>query len=165
MSLSVTLVLTATALILALVAWKGGEPERWGALLVGARHLLVDPLYHTLGGEPGFETVEPGHAMMDFALFLAMAWLALRANRFWPMCMCAAALITLLGHFVIIIGIVGKQRAYWAMTQLPLLLELVCLLAGTALHRARLKRLGPYRNWRRTTAAFPEKRKGHEQIR
>ncbi len=164
MSLLVTLVLSATALILAFTAWKGGAPERWGAMLVGVRHLVVDPLYHIFLDAPIFETLEPGHAAMDFVLFLAMVWLALQANRFWPIWMSAAALITLLGHFVIIVGIVGQQRAYWAMTQLPLFLELACLLVGTLRHRARLARLGPYRNWRRNSAAFSRKRAGYEQV-
>ncbi|HTN13371.1 MAG TPA: hypothetical protein VL094_01045 [Sphingomonadaceae bacterium] len=148
MSYAVALIMALNAVVLAFVVWKGGTPERLGAMLMGLRYGLVDPAYHAFLAPARFDVLEPGHAAMDIALFLAMAWLALRANRIWPLCMCACALVALVGHFVVLIGFRGQQLAYWGMTQIPLFLELTCIVAGTISHRLRLNHYGPYRNWR-----------------
>lgn len=144
------LLLFSLAAVLAFVAWKGGPPERWGATFVFARHVVVDPLYHALSAPPQFAALDPVHAILDISLFLAMIWLALHANRIWPMWLCASALIALVGHFVVLMGVAGDQRAYWGMTQLPTFMELGILLAGTISHLLRLRRIGPYRSWRRS---------------
>lgn len=136
------------AVILALVAWMGGPPERWGAAFVFIRHVLVDPAYHAFSEPSRFDALEPVHAVLDTSLFLAILWLALHANRIWPMWLCASALIVLVGHFVVLMGMKGNQLAYWGMTQLPIFMELGILLAGTISHRLRLRRTGPYRSWR-----------------
>lgn len=148
MPLAVALIMALNAVVLAFVVWKGGVPERLGAFLMGLRFVLVDPIYHALHAPARFDVLEPGHAAMDIVLFAAMLWLALRANRIWPLCMCACALVSLVGHFVVLIGFVGQVLAYWGMTQIPLFLELSCLIAGTVSHRLRQSRHGPYRNWK-----------------
>lgn len=141
-------------LILSLVAaagttawWCGGPPERRAAVII-VGWVLADAVYHLLFGPSGFHEVDPVHLVLDGAELVAIVWLALRANRMWPLWAAAAQVICVSGHIAALIEPRGMTMAYWAMTQLPQYVQLTALLLGAVAHARRQRRAGPYRSWR-----------------
>ena len=126
---------------------RGGPPERF-AVKVVIIWLLTDVSYHLIFGPSGFTTVDPAHLVIDGAELVAITWLALHANRVWPLWAAAAQLMTFSGHAVVLLGQGGWSQAYWAMTQLPPFIQLVALVCGAAFHSRRYQRIGHYRSWR-----------------
>ena len=104
--------------------------------------------YHLIFGPSGFVDVDPAHLVIDGAELVAISWLALQANRVWPVWAAAAQVMTVLGHIVVMIGESGINSAYWAMTQLPPYIQLVALVCGAVFHSRRYRQIGPYRSWR-----------------
>ena len=139
--------LTLFALASCYALWRGGAPERIAAKVVIV-WILTDVGYHLLFGPSGFEVVDPAHLLIDGAELVAIMWLALRANRIWPIWAAAAQVMTFSGHLVVMIGESGINRAYWAMTQLPPYIQLLALVCGAAFHNRRFRRIGHYRSWR-----------------
>lgn len=143
-------VLVPLVLILAAAAfaiWIGGPPERLAAAIIIV-WVVSDVTYHLLFGPSGFIVVDPVHLVIDGGELLAIVWLALRANRMWPLLAAAAQLICYSGHLVALIEPGGMQRAYWAMTQLPPYMQLLALVLGALAHARRSRRIGAYRSWR-----------------
>lgn len=126
---------------------KGGEPERLvAAVLLAAAGL--DVFNHILFGEPAFYLVNPGHLVIDVWSMIALMWIALRANRAWPMWVSAAQIIVVLGHVSKIVELSLVRYGYYAMTQVPLNVQAAALLIGTIAHMRRQERIGNYNAWR-----------------
>ncbi|WP_372730649.1 hypothetical protein [Novosphingobium sp.] len=137
----------AIAAIAILAFRKGGEPERLvAAVLISAA--ILDVFNHTLFGQPVFFLVNPGHFVIDVWSMVALMWVALRANRAWPMWVSAAQIIVVLGHVSKIVELSLVRYGYYAMTQVPLNVQAVALLAGTVAHVRRQERIGQYNAWR-----------------
>ena len=139
----------ATAFSLAvyfLAVWRGGAPERVGAAILFAA-FMVDELYHALTGPAQFRHFDAVELAIDGFSLLAFAWLAVAANRLWPIVAAALQLMAVLGHLSTLLGS-GMQRAYWAMTEPPVLLGVVTLAIALAAHWRRQRRIGPYPDWR-----------------
>jgi uncharacterized membrane protein len=87
-----------TALALScLTAWfRGGTPERLGALLL-ATAAVVSTLVADSGSYP-FAEFEWGLFAIDSILFLTLVWLALSADRYWPMWLAALQLVSVWVH-------------------------------------------------------------------
>ncbi len=128
---------------------RGGPPERLAAVIIVC-WVITDVSYHLVFGPSGFERVDPVHLVLDGAELIAIVWLALRANRMWPLWAAAAQLICVSGHVAVLISPEGMRRAYWAMTQMPPYIQLFALLLGALAHARRFQRIGPYRSWRYT---------------
>jgi len=126
---------------------RGGAPERLAAGIIVC-WILADVAYHLMFGPSGFERVDPVHLVLDGGELVAIVWLALRANRMWPLWAAAAQLICVSGHLALFIEPHGMRRAYWVMTQLPQYIQLTALVLGAVAHERRLQRIGPYRSWR-----------------
>lgn len=147
MSLRVVLILVLVVAGCLLAYRRGGPPERYAATVI-AGWVLTDATYHLLFGPSGFVLVDPVHVVLDGAELVAITWLALRANRMWPLWAAAAQLMCVSGHFVAVVEPGGMRRAYWAMTQLPAYIQLIALVCGAYAHARRFERIGPYRSWR-----------------
>lgn len=138
----------ALIVVSVLVAYRrGGPPERLAATII-VSWMIADVSYHLLFGKSGFDSVDPVHVVLDGAALVAIVWLALRANRMWPLWAAAAQLMCVMSHLVAYVEPGGMRRAYWAMTQLPPYIQLVALVLGAVAHARRLERIGPYRSWR-----------------
>src|SRR4026208_77682 len=114
MSLVVLTSLAIFAAASSYALWRGGPPERIAAKIVIV-WILTDIGYHLLFGPSGFEVVDPAHLVIDGAELVAITWLALRANRIWPVWAAAAETRDFSGHIVVMIQPEGVNRAYWAM--------------------------------------------------
>lgn len=145
MAFHVVLINAIAALIFLAAFLRGGTPERICAAILTARFVLV-PIY-LWNGPLGFEAVDNGLLAIDLVIFAGTLWLALRANRVWPLWICSAQLIVILGHLSVFVAEGGMQKAYWAMTQLPEVLQFITLALGVRAHRKRFRRIGPYRDW------------------
>lgn len=138
----------AVLLLLLCLAWRrGGQPERWVAislaltffLLLGARGLT---------GSPQFTTLDPVLFTIDTSALALLVWVALRANRWWPLWCSALQLIVVVGHLAKLLEIKGMPGVYWGMTTLPIYGEYLLLLFGIAAHVRRRQKLGSYPDWR-----------------
>ena len=130
-----------------LVVWRGGAPERAGAgiLLIG---FVADQLWQLAVGPVQFRRFDGFAFATDFAQLIGFGWVALRANRVWPMVCTALQLMSVIGHLSVAVLQGGMQRAYWAMVEPPLALCIVTLAVGMVLHLLRVRRIGPYPDWR-----------------
>jgi hypothetical protein len=126
---------------------QGGPPERLAALVIIV-WIIADAGYHLFFGPSGFNKVDPVHLVLDGGEFAAIMWLALNANRTWPLWAASAQLICVSGHIALLIEPHGMRRAYWAMTQLPQYIQLGALLIGASAHARRVRLMGRYRSWR-----------------
>jgi len=143
----ITLIATALSLVVYFAAvWRGGGPERAGAaILFGA--FLADEIYHMVAGPHQFLIFDPVELAIDLFSLVAFSALAVRANRFWPMVLAALQLMAVVGHFAASSEL-GMQRAYWAMTEPPVVLGVITLFFGLVAHLLRVRRLGTYPDWR-----------------
>ena len=147
MSLRVIIIVAAVLGTCLLAYRRGGEPERIAATII-ISWVLIDAAYHVAFGPSGFDTVDPVHVVLDGGELVAIMWLALRANRMWPLWAAAAQLLCVSGHIAAFVEVGGMRRAYWAMTQLPQYIQLIALGLGAVAHARRFARIGPYRSWR-----------------
>ena len=128
-------------------ARKGDEPERMVAIILVAT-FVFDIANHLIFGDPTWFEVNPGHFVIDMWAFLTLTWVALKANRGWPLWSSATQLIVVIAHFAKLFEIDEARRSYWVMTQVPALMQLVVLIIGTYAHAARQRRIGRYAAWR-----------------
>jgi hypothetical protein len=143
----ITLITTAFSLAVYFAAvWRGGGPERAGAAILFAV-FLMDELYHTAAGPHQFEIFDPVELAIDLFSLASFTTLALRANRLWPLPVAALQLLAVMGH-VAALPELGMQRAYWAMTEPPVVLAVLTFVFGLIAHLLRLRRFGPYPDWR-----------------
>jgi hypothetical protein len=146
---SISLIATTISLgIFVLAIWRGGGPERAGAIILFAA-FVADELYHAMFGPGQFRQFDLFEFVLDVAVVLSLGWVAVRANRLWPIFATAVQIISVLGHLVMLVRPDGMQRAYWSMTEPPVLLEIIILATGLAFHRYRVRCLGRYPDWRR----------------
>lgn len=129
------------------VARRGGEPEKLVAAVLFATFGL-DVLNHAWFGDPGWFAVNPGHLVIDGWAFITLLWVALRANRGWPLWVGSCQVIVVIGHAAKIWEVETVRWAYWAMTQIPFVFQLALLAIGTIAHVARQQRIGAYHAWR-----------------
>lgn len=87
---------TALALSFGTAWFRGGVPERLGALL-----LVTAAIFSTLIADSEtypFSKFEWGLFAIDTILFLTLLWLALLADRYWPMWLAALQLVSVWMH-------------------------------------------------------------------
>ena len=137
----------ALLLLLALAIRRGGQPEKWIASTIPLSFFLGAILIAARGPEE-FWAFDPLLFVIDAGIFGVELWVALRANRWWPLCATALQLIVLIGHIAKALQIRGLPQVYWGMTTLPLYLQLGVLLAGIYAHAGRVAARGPYPDWR-----------------
>lgn len=110
------------------VGWsRGGHPERFGALV-----LLLDYLASMVGEQWQIREIVVFALTLDLAVMLAFAWLALKADRWWPIAVAASLALCVL---VRIVGIVNPDLSRFAMLSAALgiwILIYVFTIAGVA---------------------------------
>lgn len=125
---------------LAYAWWRGGRPERLGALLLIAGSLLT-----MLAGSPAvrrFASVETGILLVDFATLAAFLWLALFSDRYWPLWIAALQLIGVLAHFAKLADLEMPRNGYaflQAFWSYPMMLAIV--IGTRSSHKARTRKI------------------------
>jgi len=119
-------------------AWRGGRIERWGAAaMLGA--------WFATAFSPQLApmlSVEQRVLAIDLALLAALAWLALRADRFWPLWATAFHLLASVLHLAAAVdpGVTTRMRVsgsyIWGY------LTVLTLVAGVVLEARRRPRAG-----------------------
>jgi len=140
----VFLLLLVTSCLYALS--RGGGPERWVAgIIIGMGAL--DPLVHVVTPLE-YATVDPGHLFIDVFAWLCLFAVALRANRFWPLCIVSLQTISIVAHSARLVDVTIHPKAYMIMQIASSYPLLVVLMVGTFYHQKRLKSIGTDRSWR-----------------
>jgi len=129
---------------------RGGAPERitaWtflaGAALTLAAAMGFSPI------DNRWKHIEWGPLLVDSAMLLVFLWLAFRANRFWTLPMAAFQLLAVTAHFAM-----GwdpqriRYTIYWLAVSKISYPMMALLVAGTWLHRRRLKANGADPSWK-----------------
>lgn len=136
-------VLLALCWIYALV--RGGLPEQIGAaIIVIGSQLSVAALS---ANAARFRSVETGLLVVDVATLISMVFLALRADRYWPLWVAALQVLGTAGHALKFADPEVIRRAYafilafWSYPMLAL------LVSGTWRHQQRLARFGSDQSW------------------
>jgi len=138
--------LAITLLVVAYAAARGDWPERLcAAVLVG--EAAVDLILQATIGPRSFRFFDSTRMLLDCTVAVLLIALSLRANRLYPLGIAAAQIVAVIGSLIMLLGAKGWTQAFWAMTQLPVVLQLVLLGAGTIAHSRRVRRIGPYNCW------------------
>lgn len=90
--------LYASLFTFAVAWWRGGHPERAGVAIFVVAYtvsILVQGL--SIGD------LRWGEALVDLATLGAFVWLAIRADRWWALVVCAFMFLTMVAHGVMII--------------------------------------------------------------
>lgn len=137
---------------IAIYAYLRGEaPERFTSLtFVGA--IVLDQMHHALlPGGRNYEQVESVHLLIDSLMFVALAYVAMRANRIYPLWLLAAQIISTAMHLER--GIVAEMHpfAYWILTRAPSYLQMIVLIVGILAHRRRVRRGIHVKPWRQNS--------------
>lgn len=144
------------ALLLIAAAWRwGAGPERICAAVFPLM-VIVDRLYHQLvqrGAHYG--QVDIGHLAIDLAAAAIFIAVAVRANRFYPICLSALQLASVVAHFSRWTDPSEARLAYYLLGYGPSVFEMLVLGAGIALHARRVRKYGPYRSWRSSLNPSP----------
>lgn len=136
----------ATLLAVAYAAVRGGSPERLCAAII-AGESVIDLALHLAIGDRTFSQFDWSRFLLDVvsaSLFIAVA---LRANRIYPLTIAASQIVAVIGSVAVVLATAGWTRAFWALTQMPLYLQLALLAGGTYAHRRRVARVGAYNCW------------------
>lgn len=145
--LSSRLVAFFIVLILSVVSalWKGGKPERIGALIILAMAVLqfgflaVVPRY--------YRSVDLVSVLVDGVGLVGFGALAVYAHRIWPIWAASLQLLSLASHFSRGVDANVKPLVYVFMKSGPTFLVMIALLLGTILHCRRLRLAGSDRAW------------------
>ena len=125
--------------------WRGGAPERSGAVIFLIAVVLTRIAISEAASR--FSSVELGILIVDLAVLAALLFLALRAERYWPIWLTALHIVGTAGHIVKLADPDTIRRAYafalafWSYPQLFL------LAIGTYRHQQRLARNGADPSW------------------
>jgi len=140
------IIVAATFLVVAFAAARGDAPEKLCAAIIAAEALIDLVLQFTIGPR-SFVEFYLSRLLLDLFAASALIAVAMRANRLYPLAIAAAQLVAVIGSISALVARDGWSQAFWAMTQLPVVLQLALLLGGTVMHRYRLSRVGPYNSW------------------
>ncbi|MWV28425.1 hypothetical protein GRF63_10965 [Erythrobacter sp. GH3-10] len=125
---------------------RGDKPERIVAMVIVAG-VLIDRIGHAFLDYGQFLRFSPLRLALDCLQGAGFFYVALRANRVWPIWIAAAQLVAIMGGLAPLAYSTGHRHAYWALTQLPIFVQLIALGIGTAAHSGRVRRYGTYSAW------------------
>lgn len=126
---------------------RGAGPERAAAATILGME-LTDRLNHAIFG-PKIEllSIDIAHAVIDLGTFVAFLWIALRANRVYPLWLAGFQLIALSAHAAREVALDISQIGYYIMFVGPSYFQIMTVAIGTWTHHRRVLRYGAYRSW------------------
>ena len=124
---------------------RGGRPERLAVITILVGFFLTIAVAAPVSER--FSHVEVRILLVDTAMLLSFFYLALNAERFWTIWLCAMQSIQVLTHLPIIIIPELLPQAYGAVAAIWAYPMLIVLTIGTYRHQQRLQRYGVDRSW------------------
>lgn len=127
--------------VVAIYAWRrGGWPEKAAATGL-VLQVAVDQAYHLLSGTRGgdFTDVHLWHFFLDLALFGFVIYIALRADRFWPLWLGGTMIIMLIAHLLRAMAQMHPD-IYAIINRYPFWLAIIVVGIGTAAYDRRNRR-------------------------
>lgn len=138
------------SLIVGLAMWRwGAGPERMSALTFLA--LIIAPVVvhrFTASGAMLFGSYSGLYVLFDLLAFAAYMWVAINANRTYPLWLAGFQLVAIGAHGVQALGDVVSPIAYVLLAIGPSYGQLLVMVWGLVAHSRRKREFGPYRNWR-----------------
>ncbi|RDC60294.1 hypothetical protein HME9302_01495 [Alteripontixanthobacter maritimus] len=146
MSIEITLVVGMLILLAGLSYRFGEAPERLIIGIILGKFIMVRVI-SGLASEPLLSTVRSDLIVLDLLGLAAMVLIAVKANRVWTMVAAGAQVLIVYGHASAYLSDSGMQRAYWALTQPPVGLQLLALISGLIGCKKRRQRAVYYCAW------------------
>jgi hypothetical protein len=134
---------------LTLAAWRwGAAPERWCAASL-LFMVIADRVYHLIADRGTiYLSVDVGHLAIDLTAAAILIGVALWANRIYPLWLAAFQSLAVLAHFTREASTSVAAMAYAILSYAPTVFLIVILASAIWLHTRRIRRHGPYRDWR-----------------
>ncbi|MEH6715631.1 hypothetical protein [Parasphingorhabdus flavimaris] len=136
---------TLLAVVCIYAAIRGGQPERRAVVIfiIGiAMTLIAAPL-----SADRYAEIEFGIFAADLLILLAFMMLALSAERYWTIWICAMQVIQVLSHIPKMIIPELLPQAYYIVIAFWVYPMLLTLAIGTYRHQQRLRQFGVDRSW------------------
>src|SRR5690606_25730365 len=113
------------------LAWLWGRaPERIIASTFAAA-MGVDIVYHWAAGRPTiYEAVDLGHLAVGLAVLSVLFFVALKANRLYPLWLSSLQMLVVLSHFAREVSDRVADVAYLLLTYGPYTLQIIILSGG-----------------------------------
>ncbi len=127
--------------------WQGGGPERIGAALLLLAY-FIKVVLTALGQPVDYFGPNLAYLLLTSVFFLLTLLLAIQSNRVWPLFFSAFWLVEVTGHLSAFVIQFGMSRAFWGMTQGPIILQTVILGFGSLAYFLRRTRGIRARDWR-----------------
>ena len=142
-------------IILLVIAFaRGAWPERASTcILIGM--VIIDQLQHFfVPAGHIYDSVNYGHLIIDTGALVAFGYLAVRANRIYPLWLLAAQLIACLTHLNREISDAVHPAIYLILNRAPSYVQIIAITLGLWAHRRRFRLHGPYRSWSTSSVPF-----------
>lgn len=146
MAVDLAIVLSIVAALALYASLRGDKPERLVAIFIVVG-VLADRVGHAFFDYGDFLRFSPLRLALDCAQFGAFLFVALKANRVWPLWIAASQLLAIMGGLGPLAYVAAHTQAYWALTQMPIFVQLTALGLGTAAHSRRFRHFGAYNSW------------------
>lgn len=129
---------------------RGGGPERAVALIFCGLLLVPAIAFRLLAsGTMIFGSFAPVYVALDCAALAAFVLIALNANRNYPLWIAGFQIVAVGAHLVKGVVDTVSPLAYVLLAVGPSYCQLALMAAGLVRHRARVRRFGSYRDWRK----------------
>lgn len=124
----------------------GGGPERLAVAIIVVQ-AVADLAGHSLLRRQ-VAHADPLHLFLDSVVLVAFVAIALRANRFWTLCLSAMQFIMVLAHLARALDAQLLPAAYQIMQTAWSYVQLALIAGGTWTHQRRLTSRGADPSWR-----------------
>lgn len=128
----------ALLLFVVLYAWtKGGRPERHVSFILFAMLVATIGRAAVVGQWTDYEGIPWFRVGLDILAFILLVGVALRADRWWPLWVASAQLLSVLAHLLRVVDARLPPLAYAVMERWPYMIAILLTGLGTYLHARR----------------------------
>lgn len=135
-------------LLFALAIWKGRGPERACASVLMTMIVVHAFLRDLIGIKSSFYSIDSVGFFLDSMGLVAFLYIAVEANRFYPLVLASAQLVAFTSHIVKLLVEPISSLAYYLLIAMPFWFQIFVLAGGIGRHLYRKSHLGDYRDWR-----------------
>jgi len=115
---------------LLIAAWRwGGRPEKTAATMYAIAAICSVLIWPAWGSNP-FARVEWAMLIIDCSLAAGIVWLALSADRYWPLPSASFQVLSCLGHLEKMMDPTGQRMGYQLMAESSIYPTLLLLGGG-----------------------------------